>query len=471
MMRYVLLAVGIISLNVIFSCNQYNVWEKVDDTNLLSGGFYVNVIAPLNGATVGSSVIIQAEADSNNGIEKVEFYIDGTKIGEDFTISPYTYSWDTVAFSDGQHTVKAIAYDNEGGTVTDDDTVVTVSNGFVGLIKYGPEIFNSGSTEYISTALLPNGNVIIAYRDNADSGKGKFQIRDTGGNIFKSETLFNNSDTHSIDAVTLMNGNVYIAFIDNFDSFLYAVILDQDGNVMLAKSSVLTLPYIKTSVRSVPLNNGNVVVSYRRKPGSREDYFFTIRDQNNNAVKGETQAETYIGFAGSIGGGILNNGRFVLVSTESYFYYHGYYTVFDENGIVVKAMTDIGEWCTYNFALGLSNGGFALLLLKNHTGFLQFCDSSGNKVNNLQFSTDDVKNITATNLNTGDFLIAYNHVDGGSVGKFQVYDTSGTEKVVATLFNAGDPSSISSTTLTIGNVFLAWRDNTEGGKGKFVILR
>jgi len=48
-----------------------------------------------------------------SGVSKVEFYSDGSQVGEDAT-SPYEYSWDTTKVSDGEHTVLVKAYDNVG---------------------------------------------------------------------------------------------------------------------------------------------------------------------------------------------------------------------------------------------------------------------------------------------------------------------------------------------------------------------
>ena len=58
---------------------------------------------------------LQVKAESPDGIDKVEFLIDGqsrtTKGG-----TPYFYNWDTIADSEGEHTVTAIAYDSNGAT-------------------------------------------------------------------------------------------------------------------------------------------------------------------------------------------------------------------------------------------------------------------------------------------------------------------------------------------------------------------
>ncbi|MCX7795063.1 MAG: clostripain-related cysteine peptidase [bacterium] len=75
----------------------------------------VVVIAyPYNGQTVSGIVVIQATASDNVGIAKVEFYIDGGKVGDDNS-SPYEYSWNTDSLTlNSNHTIQAKAYDNAG---------------------------------------------------------------------------------------------------------------------------------------------------------------------------------------------------------------------------------------------------------------------------------------------------------------------------------------------------------------------
>jgi hypothetical protein len=87
----------------------------------------VNVTAPSNGTTVSGTVSITVDASDNNSVSKVEFYIDGTKVGED-TAAPYSYSWNTSNASDGSHAIKAVAFDAAGNSAADNDTSVTVDN-------------------------------------------------------------------------------------------------------------------------------------------------------------------------------------------------------------------------------------------------------------------------------------------------------------------------------------------------------
>ncbi len=73
----------------------------------------VQITSPTDGSPVSGTVDIVVTATDNDGVVKVEFYIDGSKVGED-TSSPYIYSWNTITYSEGSHDLKARAYDNAG---------------------------------------------------------------------------------------------------------------------------------------------------------------------------------------------------------------------------------------------------------------------------------------------------------------------------------------------------------------------
>lgn len=76
----------------------------------------VSITAPVNGANfaVGANITINATAsDPGGSISKVEFFLDGTKVGED-TSSPYSFTINSIA--SGSHVIMARATDNSGNT-------------------------------------------------------------------------------------------------------------------------------------------------------------------------------------------------------------------------------------------------------------------------------------------------------------------------------------------------------------------
>jgi len=124
----------------------------------------VTITEPEDGARVSGTVLIKADASANlaalasanaaiQAVQKVEFYVDDTKIGEDAS-EPYETSWDTTAYSDGSHTIKAVAYDTNNQASQDEITVQVVNGP-----AEPPEIMinrtrlNFGSTLQVGNAL------------------------------------------------------------------------------------------------------------------------------------------------------------------------------------------------------------------------------------------------------------------------------------------------------------------------------
>lgn len=88
----------------------------------------VSISAPAHGASVSGTVKVTANATDNVGIAKVEFSIDNTLVGTD-TASPFEYSWNTAAATNGTHTLVARASDAAGNTATSSTISVTVTGG------------------------------------------------------------------------------------------------------------------------------------------------------------------------------------------------------------------------------------------------------------------------------------------------------------------------------------------------------
>lgn len=65
-----------------------------------------------NNATVSGIYIVGANATDDKRVNRVEFWIDGVKEFTDYS-SPYSWSWDTTNYSDGSHTVRVVAYDDD----------------------------------------------------------------------------------------------------------------------------------------------------------------------------------------------------------------------------------------------------------------------------------------------------------------------------------------------------------------------
>jgi Leucine-rich repeat (LRR) protein len=82
---------------------------------------------PSGGSTLSGDVAVSINANDDQGVAKLEFFIDGVKIGEALSGS-YSYNWDTTFASNDAHQLRASAFDL-AGQVTTLQITVYVNNG------------------------------------------------------------------------------------------------------------------------------------------------------------------------------------------------------------------------------------------------------------------------------------------------------------------------------------------------------
>ena len=86
----------------------------------------VSFSSPGSGATVSGTASVQVAASDNVGVTSVTLKVDGVLLAGDNS-SPYTFSWNTTALSNGVHTLTATAQDAAGNSQSA-SIQVTVSN-------------------------------------------------------------------------------------------------------------------------------------------------------------------------------------------------------------------------------------------------------------------------------------------------------------------------------------------------------
>jgi hypothetical protein len=137
------------------------VLKEIDTTNPTA-----TVTAPAASATVsGSSVALTATASDNRAVAGVQFKVDGTNVGSEDTVAPYTVNWDTTGATNASHTVTAVARDTSSNTGTSSGVSVTVDNGdstapTVSITAPSNSATVSGSSVTVSASASDNVGVV-----------------------------------------------------------------------------------------------------------------------------------------------------------------------------------------------------------------------------------------------------------------------------------------------------------------------
>ncbi|HOO70675.1 MAG TPA: Ig-like domain-containing protein [Spirochaetota bacterium] len=82
----------------------------------------VEITSPADSDTVTGTVAVAASASDNYEIDYVEFYIEGTLAATDET-EPYEYQWNSLAESEGDYVIEAVAYDISANSASASVTV------------------------------------------------------------------------------------------------------------------------------------------------------------------------------------------------------------------------------------------------------------------------------------------------------------------------------------------------------------
>ena len=156
----------------------------------------VSITSPSNGTIVEGNVQISTSASDSNGIDRVEFYINGSKKYTDSS-APYVYSWNTSVSTSGSCIIRVAAYNISGGVSTD---TITVS------IKPEPVEDTTAPTVNITSPYSGSeikGNVVISADASDDTAVTKVEFRIDGKLFFTDETA-----PYSIerDSASISNG-------------------------------------------------------------------------------------------------------------------------------------------------------------------------------------------------------------------------------------------------------------------------
>ena len=108
----------------------------------------ITITSPQNGSTVSEVVSITCMLSDNEGIEKVELWVDGISTGVTDETDPYFLNWNTITYEDGSsHTITVRSYDVSGNIMDSAPITLTVDNSwsYPTPVELYPIIYQDGS--------------------------------------------------------------------------------------------------------------------------------------------------------------------------------------------------------------------------------------------------------------------------------------------------------------------------------------
>ena len=155
-----------------------------------------SITSPSNGATVSGTATVSASASDNVGVTRVELFVDGALASTD-TSSPYSFSWDTTASSNGAHALTSKAYDAAGNSSTSAAINVTVSNTITDTQAPSTSITSPANGATVSAIVTVNASA----SDNVGVTRVEFYVDDS---LASTDTTA--SYSYSWNTTTVTNG-------------------------------------------------------------------------------------------------------------------------------------------------------------------------------------------------------------------------------------------------------------------------
>ena len=125
----------------------------------------VTITSPQNNSSVSEVVSITCMSSDNEGVEKVELWVNGESTGLTDDSEPYSFDWNTTTLEDGNYTIIVRSYDTNGNTTDSDPITLTVDN--------------SGSypqSVSINSIVFGDGSFTIKWNQSTDGDFGSYEL-------------------------------------------------------------------------------------------------------------------------------------------------------------------------------------------------------------------------------------------------------------------------------------------------------
>ena len=205
-------------------------------------GITVTVTQPGHYTMVSELVTITCEASADNGIAKVELWIDGIYTGQEDTSEPYSFEWNTSQYEEGsQHVIIVRAYDVNNNTADSDSIIVTVTN--QGSLPETPSLY---------PVEVDIDGYTLRWTQNHDEDFGAYDLYVASDTSMSDSTLVH-SFTTVTDTVHQMTGLVE-------DEVRYYQVITRDLYGLKAGSNIEA--YFISSAYFLNIFSGSVTGSY-----------------------------------------------------------------------------------------------------------------------------------------------------------------------------------------------------------------
>jgi hypothetical protein len=287
-------------------------------------------------------------------------------------------------------------------------------------------------------ASLPDGNLLLVYRDDDDGDKGKSVVFDGTGRYVAGPTTIVADGVKEgwgtdIRVIAHGSGRPVVSYVSKVDGTGYFATLDNTGAVTAGPTQYMNDPslYLATGVAG---GGGNSLFL----ASGRGDYPFASQQGGSFAIHD------------------ISDGSVVKAVTE-----------FNDGGSNDETRGAAASLHRRGPVFFLYTQGWSSLtprfVIYDEAGTVQVADSA--------FATTKANTYQVVKLGNGNAFVSYVDLNDSYKGKFAVYDSAGALAVGATAFAdlALNNDYLAATVTGDGYVFIAYSDSTDGKQAKYVV--
>jgi Ca2+-binding RTX toxin-like protein len=313
---------------------------------------------------------------------------------------------------------------------------------------------------------LTNGNVLVAWATNKDTGASSptgadivGQLFDQLGNKIGGEFLLNQSfsiDDESSPSIAATSGGGFIVAYSDNDAGNVSLRLDEydsSGSVLSSNPTVIsdtltTAPNYDISKIAVSSDSSAMIVYEKDVGGGDVDIYYKIYNPSTNTYGSETALMIGATSEGRPAVTTLVDGNYVVVAHDDQFTSNSRINmaIVNSAGLILKSATIVAgtnlnsDQDSEPDVTALTGGGFVVSWTSNVTGSggansdvkFQLFDVAGTEIGSVQ--TVNGTGVNASNdqsavvaLNDGGFIVVYDNDETSSQITAQRYDSTGTK--------------------------------------------
>ena len=169
----------------------------------------VTITFPQNNTTVFELVTITCISTDNEGVEKVELWVNGVSTGVTDDSEPFSLEWNTTTIQDGSYTITIRSYDTSDNTTDSGPIVLTVDN-----------TLSIPTTVELYPITYSDGFQII-WSQNNDDDFSSYKLFESLSENMSNQTLVYETDdrTDTTFIITILNIRYYQIVVEDLWGF------------------------------------------------------------------------------------------------------------------------------------------------------------------------------------------------------------------------------------------------------------